>query len=918
MKQITKWKLKNKKSNVKINGLKTIYVNGQELYFDGFNALSFDTQQNSNGKTLEYVLNKDGKLEHLKNNNKQFFVLPCEQNKYFWVSKSKNNNQRPINGIRGRALNPLINNKKKLDILQRCLLKHYFGININTESSSNIPIQIVYYVRSIEKLFVLYINEITNSLNNQFYNQNKNIEKQIDLFATTYFKDEKYSITYNETKWTKKNEKVEKRNFDQNKLKIEKLIKTIIYFKQFYQNIYSYLENDQDKQKKENENEKIYKILQILSFIRNNYVLGLFKEDLNDTNDLKNIVQKNAVELLKTKINEFQQEYQSAKLYQLSKFILKRINWFIKLKDIDKEFYDFILNNKVKNFGISIKKIRECIINKKDKEKYIKQKSIRYVNMCYDFLIWYFLSKNQCMNNNFLRFLQENKNEELNKIYKQKIYPEIENKYKKLFNKLKSQFYDDEFENIIEHYEFKQKLKKLNNTKIESITNNDKTDEPPYFTGFVYVICCFLDNKEINEFTNFLIKYLISIKSLINICETNIFSNNKLIFKHFYECYSTFKPDNISKIINYLYKIQIISNLGKKFDTINENDENDKEKWLEYVYKLFPLSDDKKNNKEIKNLLISNIAKSRKFAYVLKHVNLSSSIELFKNKQLVKFIISNQISKQQINKWFYCNIKKNKKVKQSEDYKIDKIEKLTNQIYELKIDNFKQTQYLFQIYLSILFLFIKSLKRINVLYAMAWITYDQDWYLLKNYYWCPLEKYFKNSDVIHYIHETYDDSDYKFYITKEMILENDNICGKNKKSQIFKKIIENLIQKFDKFMEQKGLIKSIRNSVIHFDIFKAINVYITQYNSPDPKKITYFNIYQYLFQSNWNKWTENKLHEEINKSFIPNNNNNSLYCKKQLKVMNLPFAYCIARYKQLTNEQIFNKLQKFGKDNIKN
>ena len=147
MEQITKRKLKNKKSNVKINGLKTIYINGQKLYFDEFEAQSFDTQPNSRKQTLEYILDCGGTLQQLKNKDKQFFVFPDKKNKYFWIYHAKNGKPYAINNRCGQAHNPLMNNKKELNILQRCLLKHYFNIDINTNPTTNIPIQIVYYVR---------------------------------------------------------------------------------------------------------------------------------------------------------------------------------------------------------------------------------------------------------------------------------------------------------------------------------------------------------------------------------------------------------------------------------------------------------------------------------------------------------------------------------------------------------------------------------------------------------------------------------------------------------------------------------------------------------------------------------------------------------------------------------------------------
>ena len=224
--------------------------------------------------------------------------------------------------------------------------------------------------------------------------------------------------------------------------------------------------------------------------------------------------------------------------------------------------------------------------------------------------------------------------------------------------------------------------------------------------------------------------------------------------------------------------------------------------------------------------------------------------------------------------------------------------------------------------MSILFLFIKSLKRINSLYAIAWISYEQDWYLF-NYYSN------KNENATNQ-HNEYESEDYKYDISKTMILGDNtqpSICGKNKKSQIFKKDIKKLIQKYDQFLN-KDFFKSIRNAIMHFDVFKKNNINFANYNKA-PKKINYFDIYHYFFQSNFindgcNKGNNWNFYQKWSGNNFPNNNHEkngyikiTEYSKDFIKIMNLPFAYCIARYKLLTNEQIFNRLEQFGKNKNK-
>ena len=241
-----------------IDTLKTIYVKGQQLYFDGFDALSFDTQPSSNIKSaLEYIIDDNNLIDDLLENEKehQFSVKTIKDNKYFSISKLRKGEQKPINNKPGRAHNPLINNKKELNILQKCLLKHYFNIDIGTKPLTNIPIQIISYIRSIEKLFVLYISEIINSLNNQYYNlkNNDNTNKNhSDLYGKTDFG---YTNHY--------------QNNDKQKDECIAFVKKHLYL---YKNIVSNVSIKKNNESKE----QVRKLLQILSFIRNNHVLGLF------------------------------------------------------------------------------------------------------------------------------------------------------------------------------------------------------------------------------------------------------------------------------------------------------------------------------------------------------------------------------------------------------------------------------------------------------------------------------------------------------------------------------------------------------------------------------------------------------------------------------------------------------------------
>ena len=337
---------------------------------------------------------------------------------------------------------------------------------------------------------------------------------------------------------------------------------------------------------------------------------------------------------------------------------------------------------------------------------------------------------------------------------------------------------------------------------------------------------------------------------------------------------------------------------------------------------------------------------------------MSNSQYLLNNYSLIKCIVSYQISENQKNNFF--NLKKNKS---TENYLIDTICKLKdvnfiNEQINKSEANKNEIRYAMQIYLSALYLFTKSLKRINSLYAIAWISYEQDWYLFN--------KYFKRKTNVPDKHKKYKRDDYTFDISQAILFNennSNNFYKQNKKSYMFRKNFQALKKTYDDYLltiskdkkinitKIRPFIKQFRNAVMHFDVLnKWSNLSILtnhQIYKNENANCFYFDIYQYLYQASFVKNINeiikkndvaNLLKKEdielLGKDFYAfnlkgykndksqdiydkNMNKISQYSKRFLKLINLPFAYCIARYKSLTNKQIFNKLQKFGMDNTK-
>ena len=103
--------------------------------------------------------------------------------------------------------------------------------------------------------------------------------------------------------------------------------------------------------------------------------------------------------------------------------------------------------------------------------------------------------------------------------------------------------------------------------------------------------------------------------------------------------------------------------------------------------------------------------------------------------------------------------------------------------------------------------------------------------------------------------------------------------------------------------DYQDVFEKVRNNVMHLAVIDKFLSLLDKYNS---KNSSYFSLYNFVLQS-----LVCDVVEELSyckKNFLSKGN----YSKDVIQVLNMPFAYNLARFKALTNEKIFDKVQKFG------
>ena len=130
---------------------------------------------------------------------------------------------------------------------------------------------------------------------------------------------------------------------------------------------------------------------------------------------------------------------------------------------------------------------------------------------------------------------------------------------------------------------------------------------------------------------------------------------------------------------------------------------------------------------------------------------------------------------------------------------------------------------------------------------------------------------------------------------------------KDKMDKLCELIKNNSYQKnFDIFV-------SFRDSVMHLNVVTCLQNSLHYFNKFN--NLTYFGLYNVLIQN----IIQNKLNVELKQNTIDfdkifRTQNGEYYSKSFLRKIIVPFAYNFARYKMLSDENVFNKYINIGQE----
>jgi len=754
----------------------------------------------------------------------------------------------------------------------------------------NIHIQLAYNILDIQKILAAYVNNIVYSLNNLAHR--KNGSDFIGMFPSDS---------------TLKQLHTDNKLFD----KYDKFMTAINPYLEYHPTVFLE-EIKQERKIKWNvcSDDDLFSLFRILSDVRQSCVHGensMYTYDMSDRNDVhtkekrayldkmyyKKICQVNTdfIKTNKTNLNILFNLYNAASFGQKSKII--------------NAYYDFVVIQESKNLGFSIKEIRELMIEKhigKLKEKgYDSFRGKMYTLI--DFILFrhYTDESNVAIAEGFVNNLRASlSDEERSKLYNDQC--------DSAFSTLRIML--DKLVTDVNASSINELVRKAAESNIDiDISAVQIQSKATYFVKTLYVLTLFLDGKEINEFISSLINKFDNIASFISVMKEcgipcdfendyKLFADSEKISRELrtLKSFARMKIE-IPKITADMYDdaVCILGLKDKNGKHILEYNDDHTDYLCDYVDdKICDIDNERgKKDTKLRNFLINNVIKSRRFWYVIRYINPQNARRLMNNRACVRFVLD-RIPDTQLRRYYESVSGKGA----TECERKKQLEFLCDAIITMNINQFEDVpqndanenvikeryKAVIGLYLTVLYLLTKNLVKVNSRYTTAC---------------CCLERDSKLHGLIEY--DKHGKPDYE------------NFCGRLVEKALEEKWINKRYRGYFKenyvrFYDYK-IHTFFRNKIVHLNAVMEADKYIDGIEKVD----SYFMIYHYIMQrmiDNGCKPTGGRTPGFEIKDYenqLQSAKKHNTYSKDIVKGLCRPFGYNLSRFKNLTIMEVFNR-----------
>ena len=826
--------------------------------------------------------------------------------------------------------NPKVNSKADIININPKILKQIFGTDIVND---NIHIQIAYNILDMNKIISLYYYNVVYAINNLARDNDIDIDEDFigNLTYTNtlehynpYIKEEdKKNYTYSEVL---KEAKFNPKGF----YLFDKYAKSSYPYFSIFEKYKDYktkdengnklseekIENNKQQANKENEPKKKYNfnLLRILSYVRQSIAHSkeanfnsLYK--INNKNDLPQdlveIINDKLAEDLKGINDNFSQNARR------NLWILKQIFDSEDDNTLLRKYYKFVMVKENRNIGINVNKVRESLfdyyydtyginIRSNNHDSY-RQK----INLIYDYVIYYYLKDNCKSYIELLRMAPKERNREE---IKNNIYTQIARDFDDKNQNLRASSYDVITEMVAKSIEQDNYDHIVNEVKISNNFIALGAESFNLFAKLIYFISYFLEKKEKNDLITALINKLDNIASL-NAIYTKI-SKKTITYNTDYGMFL-----NASTMADKLRIIKNLSHMEKKLEKAQGGIYIDVLRSLGYEGSNDEcrgiISELENENHPFRNFIVNNIIQSARYKYIVKYINPKYCKNYIGNENLIKYIL-NDIPSKQLDRYF-CRITKldiNSNVEVSE--KIDTLYKrLRDVTFENLNSNYnpeyvEDSKSLVQLYYTVIYLAVKNLVNINSVFTIGFECLERDYAIVND---------LPSKDV-------YDSKSKELFLirgnTEKNEVSNSALEFYKKKNKHNYEYLNENVNEFDSISKIGDIFAQVRNNVIHMNIVRNAHKYFTEIEL-DPKPTSeignyvpvYYDLYAYVL--------ERMILDQYPDKIVINGKNyyetvKSHYDKDLLKILFIPFAYNLARYKNLTIRDLFYDQYKYLKE----
>ena len=579
-------------------------------------------------------------------------------------------------------------------------------------------------------------------------------------------------------------------------------------------------------------------------------------------------------------------------------------------KQLTREFYRYVVFKTQKNMGFSIRKLREYMLLLPDAARAADKRYDTCRGKLYsliDFLIMRAYREERVKRcDELVEALRESLTEEEKEAVYQTEAADLWHAMRPLFDRLMSLMTAENLKTLKRSGRLALDRAALESClfdpKSVAVRESGAETNAEYFCRLIYLTTLFMDGKEINTLLTTLINKFENIDAFLqSMSEMGISTEFEPDYAMFARSGSV--ADELRVINSFALMKKTPANAKRELYraavTLLGAEDPDRvtDEMLQIdaeTGKVLPANQRQRGAMGLRNFIANNVVESRRFQYLMRYSDPVQLHGLASNKKLVRFVLST-IPDTQIDR--YCeSCRQNGLI--GLQGREGKEQFLTDMIAGIRFDQFRDVKQqergehtqkerykaMLGLYLTVLYLAVKNLVNINARYVIAFHCMERDLGLYDG------ELRDRNGEPVSAREAISGDKlarqEPQYRLLTELFVQREYL-----KRRVCRYLSDNMAGISD------YLLRNFRNAVAHLNVISCLDDY-----SGEMREITsYFSLYHYLMQ----RCLQSRASTEREVELFDKTQTYHAYCKDLVKALNTPFGYNLARYKNLSIEDLF-------------